>query len=601
MAKLTMSQLDDFKRRKTGSDLIRVGLSSCGIAAGAKEVFNRLEKEIKERGLEVKLMQCGCAGMCYAEPLMEVVAEGIPSVVYGNVDEAAAVRILEEHLINRNPEHPDIFKMRLQSASEKQIRVVLRNCGVIDPDDITDYLAQDGYQAVKKVLAKNSMDYVIEQLKISGLRGRGGGGFPTWMKWDFTRKVNADQKYVICNGDEGDPGAYMDRSVLEGDPHSVLEGMMIAGFAVGATKGFLYIRAEYPLAVERVQRAIEQAREYGLLGTKILGSNFNFELEIRLGAGAFVCGEETALIASIEGKRGCPVPRPPYPAVKGLWGKPTVINNVETLANISSIFLKGGEWFAGIGSEKSKGTKVFALTGKINRTGLIEVPMGITLREIVLEIGGGAPEGKKIKAIQTGGPSGGVIPEQFFDTPVDYENLQKLGSIMGSGGMIVMDEDDCMIDIAKFYLGFCVDESCGKCAPCRIGGTQLLSILKDISEGKAEMEDIGKLKRISQAMQKASLCGLGQTAANPVLSTLQYFEQEYLMHINDKRCPAGKCKSLFQYNIIQEKCRRCTVCQRSCPAGAIAGDREQGFWIIQDKCIKCGQCFDVCKFGAVKR
>ena len=600
MAKLTISQLDDFKKKKSKTETIRVGLSSCGIAAGAKDVFKRFEKEIAERGLDVKLAQCGCAGMCHAEPLVEVIAEGMDPVVYGNVDEKAAVKILEEHVINRNPDQQDIAGMRMET-SEKQLRIVLRNCGVIDPEDINDYLAHDGYQAIKKVLVKDSADEVIEQLKISGLRGRGGGGFPTWMKWNFARGIQADQKYVICNGDEGDPGAYMDRSVLEGDPHSVLEGMMIAGFAVGATKGFLYIRAEYPLAVERIQRAIEQAREYGLLGEKILGTKFDFDLEVRLGAGAFVCGEETALIASIEGKRGCPIPRPPYPSVKGLWGKPTVINNVETLANVPAIFLKGGEWFAGVGSETSKGTKVFALTGKVNNTGLIEVPMGITLREIVFEIGGGAPHGKKIKAIQTGGPSGGVIPEQFFDTPVDYENLQKLGSIMGSGGMIVMDEDDCMIDIAKFYLGFCVEESCGKCAPCRIGGTQLLSILKDISEGKAGLDDIDKLKRISQSMQKASLCGLGQTASNPVMSTLQYFEQEYLTHINDKKCPAGKCKDLFQYSIIQEKCRRCTLCQRNCPVGAIAGDREQGFWIIEEKCIRCGQCFDVCKFGAVKR
>lgn len=600
MAKLTMSQLEHMKKKKPGAIQIRVGVSSCGIAAGAREVLGCLENEIKQRGLDVELAQCGCAGMCYAEPLVEVCVEGMDPVVYGNVDAGKAVRILEEHVVNKNIEDPQLEQMAVRS-SDKQMRIVLRNCGVVDPDQITDYFDQDGYQALRKVLVKNSAEFVIDEMKTSGLRGRGGGGFPTWMKWNFARQVEADQKYVICNGDEGDPGAYMDRSVLEGDPHSVLEGMMIAGFAVGASKGFLYIRAEYPLAIERIQRAIDQAREYGLLGERVLGTDFSFDLEVRLGAGAFVCGEETALIASIEGKRGCPTPRPPYPSIKGLWGKPTVINNVETLANIPVILHKGGEWFSKIGSETSKGTKVFALTGKVKNTGLIEVPMGISLREIVFEIGGGTDDGRAIKAIQTGGPSGGVIPEQFFDTPVDYDNLQKLGSIMGSGGMIVMDEDDCMIDIAKFYLGFCVDESCGKCAPCRIGGTQLLEILKDISEGRGKDEDIGKLEKIAVAMQRASLCGLGQTAANPVLSTLKYFRQEYDWHIRDKKCPSGKCKELFQYNIIQEKCIRCSMCQRNCPVDAISGDREQGYWIDQEKCIRCGKCFEVCKFSAIKR
>ncbi|HNV24357.1 MAG TPA: NADH-ubiquinone oxidoreductase-F iron-sulfur binding region domain-containing protein, partial [Candidatus Omnitrophota bacterium] len=437
--------------------------------------------------------------------------------------------------------------------------------------------------------------------KISGLRGRGGGGFPTWMKWNFAKGVVADQKFIICNGDEGDPGAYMDRSVLEGDPHSVIEGMMIGGFTIGASKGYLYIRAEYPLAVERVQKALDQAYAYGLLGKNILGTNFNFDLEIRLGAGAFVCGEETALIASIEGKRGCPTPRPPYPAVKGLWGKPTVINNVETLATVPVIINKGGEWFAKIGTLNSKGTKVFALTGKVKNSGLVEVPMGITLREIVFDVGGGILNNKKIKAIQTGGPSGGVIPEKFFDTPVDYDNLQKLGSIMGSGGMIVIAEDDCLVDLAKFYLGFCVEESCGKCAPCRIGGKQLYNILTEISEGKGELKDIEKLKQISLAMQKASLCGLGQTASNPVASTLQYFEEEYRKHIVDKKCETGKCKGLLKYEIIQEKCVRCGVCMRNCPVQAITGNREKGYVIDPVKCISCGRCFEVCKFGAISR
>ncbi len=600
MAKLTMSQLDQYSKRKEDALVIKVGMSSCGIAAGAKKVFDRLGQEIQEKGLDVTLKQCGCAGMCYIEPLVEVVAEGLPSVVYGGVDEQIASDIIKYHVINKDLQHEAIAKFAV-SSSEKQLRIVLRNCGVIDPEKIEDYFDQDGYQALKKVLANASPDFVINQLKESGLRGRGGGGFPTWMKWNFARGIEADTKYVICNGDEGDPGAYMDRSVLEGDPHAVIEGMIIAGFAVGAKKGFLYIRAEYPLAIERINKAIAQAREWGLLGENILGTNFTFDLEIRLGAGAFVCGEETALIASMEGKRGCPVPRPPYPSVKGLWGKPTIINNVETLANVPVILHKGGDWFAKIGSETSKGTKVFALTGKIKNTGLIEVPMGITIREIVFDIGGGAPGGKKIKAVQTGGPSGGVIPQQFFDTPVDYENLQKLGSIMGSGGMIVMDEDDCMIDIAKFYLGFCVDESCGKCAPCRIGGTQMLGILKDISEGRGELSDIAKLRRIAAAMQKASLCGLGQTASNPVLSTLQYFEQEYHDHIADKKCLSGKCKELFHYSVIQDKCRRCALCQKNCPVGAISGDREKGFWVVEEKCIRCGKCFDVCKFGAIKR
>ncbi len=598
--KLSMAQLDGFKRKKEDGVVVRVGMSSCGVAAGSKDTFQKIQSELKANGIDAELMKCGCLGMCYAEPLVEIERHGVLEGTYGNVDEKAAAEIIQHHLVKGNPQAAEISKYRIVT-SEKQIRIVLRNCGVIDPENIEDYLAQDGYQGLKKVLAKGAPDKVLEELKLSGLRGRGGGGFPTWMKWSFARGVQADQKFIICNGDEGDPGAYMDRSVLEGDPHSVLEGMIIAGFTVGASRGFFYIRAEYPLAIERIQKAIDQAHEYGLLGEHILGTKFSFDLEVRLGAGAFVCGEETALIASIEGKRGCPTPRPPYPSVKGLWGKPTVINNVETLANVPVILNKGGEWFSQIGTKDSKGTKVFALTGKVKNTGLVEVPMGITLREIVFDIGGGTANGKKIKAIQTGGPSGGVIPEQFFDTPVDYENLQKLGSIMGSGGMIVMDEDDCMIDIAKFYLGFCVDESCGKCAPCRIGGTQLLGYLKDISEGKASEEDLSKMRRIASSMQKASLCGLGQTASNPVLSTLQYFEEEYRAHIKDKRCSAGKCTQLFNYSIIQEKCRRCTLCQRNCPVGAIPGDREQGFWIVPEKCIRCGQCFEVCKFGAIKR
>jgi len=504
-------------------------------------------------------------------------------------------------IVRKSIKNDDAVKEILAKPQDKQIRIVLRNCGKIDPENIEDYLSAGGYRGLKKILELNDRDEVIKELKISGLRGRGGGGFPTWMKWNFAKMQKNEKKFIICNGDEGDPGAYMDRSVLEGDPHAVVEGMIIAGFAIGAKKGYFYIRAEYPLAISRVELALAQAREKGLLGENILGTDFSFDLEIRLGAGAFVCGEETALIASIEGKRGCPVPRPPYPSVSGLWGKPTVINNVETLANIAPILCNGGDWFAKIGTEKSKGTKVFALTGKVENSSLIEVPMGITLKEIVYDIGGGVLNNKKIKAIQTGGPSGGVIPEQFFDTSIDYESLQNLGSIMGSGGMIVMDEDDCMVDIAKFYLKFCVDESCGKCAPCRIGGKQMLDLLVEISEGKGTQEHVEKLKTISKAMQKASLCGLGQTAPNPVLSTLKYFESEYNDHIERKKCIAGKCEALYEYKVIQEKCRRCSLCQRNCPVEAISGDKDKGYKIIQEKCVKCGKCFEVCKFEAISR
>jgi len=517
-------------------------------------------------------------------------------IIYVQVSEADVDDIIEKTL--KKGVRIDALAFLLP---QKQMRIVLRNCGVIDPEDIDDYIAQDGYQALKNILENQTPEQVIAQMKISGLRGRGGGGFPTWLKWDLTRKVSADQKFVICNGDEGDPGAYMDRSVLEGDPHSVVEGMMIAGFAAGANKGLFYIRAEYPLAIKRIQRAIDQAYEYGFLGENIFGKGFNFNVEIRLGAGAFVCGEETALIASIEGRRGYPRPRPPYPSVKGLWDKPTMINNVETLANVPIIMLKGGAWYASIGTEKSKGTKVFALTGKVRNSGLVEVPMGTTLREIVFDIGGGMLSNRKFKAVQTGGPSGGVIPEAHLDTPVEYESLQLLGSIMGSGGMIVMDEADCMVDIAKFYLGFCVDESCGKCAPCRIGGYQLLNILKKISEGKGQAGDFDKLKRIALGMKKASLCGLGQTACNPVLSTMNFFIDEYRAHVVDKKCPAHKCTGLFKYSIVQEKCKRCGMCFRNCPVGAISGDKQKGYVIDPSKCIQCGRCFEVCKFGAVTR
>ncbi len=516
------------------------------------------------------------------------------NIYYANVKEEDIAEIVEKSIVGN-----EVVDRLAFSPDAKQVRVVLRNCGVIDPEEIDEYLARDGYAAVEKVLSSMSPEDVIEELKKSGLRGRGGGGFPTWMKWNFARNVQSDQKYIICNADEGDPGAYMDRSVLEGDPHSVIEGMIVGGYAIGASKGYFYIRAEYPLAIERVQRAIDQAYEYGLLGEDILGSGFSFDLEIRLGAGAFVCGEETALIASIEGKRGTPRPRPPYPSIKGLWDKPTVINNVETLANVPVILSRSGDWFSTIGTETSKGTKVFALTGKVRNSGLIEVPMGTTLREIVMKVGGGVVGGKRIKAVQTGGPSGGVIPENLLDTPVDYENLRRLGSIMGSGGMIVMNEEDCMVDIAKFYLKFCVDESCGKCAPCRIGGYQLLGLLEKITMGEGEEEDLEKISLICQAMQKASLCGLGQTAPNPVMSTMRYFREEYEEHVKEKMCRSGKCKRLIRYEIIQEKCVRCGMCYINCPVEAITGSKAKGFVIQQDKCVKCGKCYEVCKFGAI--
>lgn len=502
---------------------IKVGMSSCGIAAGADEVYEGLLDYVKQKNLPVEILKTGCLGMCYAEPLIEVKINDNEPVIYQQVNKKTAIEILE------NKAFPElVIKENL-----KQKKVVLRNCGKIDPEKLEDYEANQGYQAIKKAIFDLGAENTIGEIKKSGLRGRGGAGFPTWLKWNNCRKTNADQKYIICNGDEGDPGAYMDRSVLEGDPHSVIEGMMIAGYAIGATKGYFYIRAEYPLAVERIQNGIEQCYRKNYLGEKIFGSDFNFDLEIRLGAGAFVCGEETALIASVEGKRGYPKPRPPYPAIKGLWGKPTTINNVETLANIVYILLNGGENF--------ENTKVFALTGKIKHSGLVEVPIGTTIREIIEDLGGGIAHNKQLKAVQTGGPSGGIIPKEYLDHPVSYESLEELGSIMGSGGMIVMDEDDCPVDVAKFFTGFCVDESCGKCSPCRIGTTQLHRILDKISTGKAKESDLDKLKCLCHSMQQASLCGLGQTAPNPVVSSLRYFEDEYLEHIRERKCRAGKC------------------------------------------------------------
>ncbi|AKJ63659.1 NADH-quinone oxidoreductase subunit NuoF [Kiritimatiella glycovorans] len=571
-------------------------------------LYQELNRALHSEGLQedVQLVKTGCFGFCEKGPIIKILPD---ETFYVQVDPDDAKEIASEHLVKGRPVERLIYRGEDQSAERaedlpfyrKQLRLVLRNCGVIDPDSIDEYIAREGYAALEKALFELGADRTIDELMKSGLRGRGGAGFLTAKKWLFTRKAESEEKYVVCNADEGDPGAYMDRSTLEGDPHSVLEAMTIAGYTVGAQRGYIYIRAEYPLAIERLQNAIEQARGYGLLGEDILGSGFGFDIEIRLGAGAFVCGEETALLASIEGRRGMPVPRPPFPAVKGLWGKPTVINNVETFANVPLILLRGGDWFSKIGTETSKGTKVFALTGKINNSGLIEVPMGTTLREIIYDIGGGIKDGRAFKAVQTGGPSGGVIPADHLDTPIDYENLQKLGSIMGSGGMIVMDEDDCMVSVAKFYLEFTVEESCGKCAPCRVGGRTLFNILDRITRGEGEMADLKKIRDLSQAMRRASLCGLGQTASNPVASILRHFEDELTAHIKKKKCPSGKCKDLVQYYILPDKCIGCTLCARHCPVNCISGERQKPHVIDINRCIKCGECYKVCKFGAVMR
>ncbi len=589
------------------SHVLVCGGTGC-TSSNSLAIIEALESEIAKKGLqeEVKVVRTGCFGLCALGPIMIVYPEGS---FYSQVKVEDVPEIVEEHLLkgrlvkrllyDETVTMEDVKSLQETDFYKKQHRVALRNCGVIDPENIDEYIAFDGYMALAKCLKELTPAEVIQIVKDSGLRGRGGGGFPTGLKWSFTAANEADQKYVVCNADEGDPGAFMDRSVLEGDPHCIVEAMAICGYATGATEGYVYVRAEYPIAVKRLQIAIKQAREYGLLGKNIFDSGFDFDLHVRLGAGAFVCGEETALMTSIEGNRGEPRPRPPYPAVKGLFAKPTTENNVETFANIPQIILKGADWFASMGTEKSKGTKVFALGGKIKNTGLVEIPMGTTLREIIEEIGGGIPNGKKFKAAQTGGPSGGCIPASLMDTPIDYDNLTAIGCMMGSGGLIVMDEDNCMVDIAKFFLNFTVDESCGKCTPCRVGTKRLLEMLDKITAGKATMEDLDKLEDLCHYIKANSLCGLGQTAPNPVLATLKFFREEYIAHIQDKKCPAGVCKALMTYSIEADKCRGCTACARKCPAGAIEGKVKEVHTINTEKCIKCGVCMETCKFGAV--
>jgi len=603
-----IKSLDDLRSIKQqvvdGQIQIKVAMATCSVASGARETMDAFLEKIEKENLKAIVTQTGCTGYCYAEPTVEVLMPGQVPLVFGYVDAQKAEQIVDRYIKNGEPVD-GVVPVNYQTidtndkdTSHKQLRIALRNCGFIDPENIEDYIVHDGYTALGLALGMSQTD-AIDVMKKSGLRGRGGGGFPTGLKWEYAFKNKADQKYVVCNADEGDPGAFMDRSILEGDPHSVIEAMAICGYCIGASKGMVYIRAEYPLAITRLQTAINQAREYGLLGHEILGSKFDFDIELRYGAGAFVCGEETALIHSMEGERGEPTVKPPFPAESGYLGKPTNVNNVETFANVPVIYLKGSDWFSGIGTEKSKGTKVFAITGKINNVGLIEVPMGITLREVIFEIGGGIKDDKKFKAVQTGGPSGGCLTEKHLDTPIDYESLIAAGSMMGSGGMIVMDEKDCMPAIAKFYLEFTVEESCGKCAPCRVGNKRLHELLNKICRGKGTDEDLEYLRNLSNVIKDTALCGLGQTSPNPVLSTLDYFYDEYLAHVRDKKCPAGQCTALKQYFILPDKCTGCMACVKVCPPNAITGEKRQPHVIDQEKCIRCGACYDKCRFNAI--
>lgn len=602
-----------------------VGMATCGIAAGAEPVMNALIEEINKRGLKnISVTQTGCVGYCRLEPIVDVIDCNGNKVSYVKMDPEKVAKVVSSHLADGQIVNEYTVEQYKNEASEtngslekdndptgksildlnfykKQRRITLRNCGVINPENIEEYIAMDGYKALGKVLTEMTPDEVIDVIKASGLKGRGGAGFPAGLKWQVTRQSVSDKKYVVCNADEGDPGAFMDRSVLEGDPHSVIEAMAIAGYCIGSDEGLIYVRAEYPIAVKRLRMAINQAKEYGLLGNNILGTGFNFDITLRLGAGAYVCGEETALIASLEGKRGEPRPKPPFPADKGVFGKPTLLNNVETYANIAQIILNGAEWYSSIGAEKAKGTKVFAMGGKVVNTGLVEVPMGTTLREIIFDIGGGILDGKKFKAVQTGGPSGGCLPEEMLDLPVDFDSLGKAGSIMGSGAFIVMDETTCMVDIAKFFLEFTVDESCGKCAPCRLGTKKMLEILNKITDGKGTPDDIEKLEKLAVTLQNAAFCTLGKAAPNPVLSTLKYFRHEYDAHINEKRCPAGVCKSLTSYVINSSLCKGCGICKKDCPVGAISGEKKAPHEIDKEKCIKCGACIEKCPFKAISK
>jgi NADP-reducing hydrogenase subunit HndC len=591
------------------SHVLVCGGTGC-TSSGSVKIIEALQSEIRKNGLkdEVAVIQTGCHGLCALGPIIVIYPEATfyTLVKAEDIPEIVSEHLLKGRIVERLVYKEEAVDESIKSLNEtefykKQHRIALRNCGVINPENIDEYIGTGGYEALGKVLTQYTPDQVVQTILDSGLRGRGGGGFPTGLKWKLAKGNDADQKYVCCNADEGDPGAFMDRSVLEGDPHVVLEAMAIAGYAIGASQGYIYVRAEYPIAVERLKIAIGQAREYGLLGENIFNTGFNFDIDLRLGAGAFVCGEETALMTSIEGNRGEPRPRPPFPAQKGLFQKPTILNNVETYANVPQIILNGSEWFSSMGTEKSKGTKVFALGGKIKNTGLVEIPMGTTLREIIDDIGGGIPNGKKFKAAQTGGPSGGCIPAEHFDIKIDYDNLIAIGSMMGSGGLIVMDEDNCMVDIAKFFLGFTVDESCGKCTPCRIGTKRLYEILDKITQGQGTLEDLDKLEDLCYYIKENALCGLGQTAPNPVLSTLRFFRNEYEAHVLDKKCPAGVCKALLSYMIDADKCKGCTLCARICPNGAISGKVKEAHIIDQSKCIKCGACMEKCRFGAISK